>query len=55
MKTSIVSVFRYQEGRSLVLVGTVYQIGAVIGAVISFVLVNVIQMFETYDYCANIE
>lgn len=48
MKISIVSIFRYQEGRSLVWVGTVNQLSAAIGSIISFVLINYIKLFVEY-------
>ncbi|XP_031619660.1 riboflavin transporter 2-like isoform X2 [Contarinia nasturtii] len=51
MKISIVSIFRYQGGRSLVLVGSVNQISAAIGAAISFALVNYFNVFEYASPC----
>lgn len=51
MKISIVSIFRYQEGRSLVWVGTVNQISAVIGAIITYVLVNHTKIFVEAKRC----
>ncbi|XP_055325457.1 solute carrier family 52, riboflavin transporter, member 3-A-like isoform X2 [Sitodiplosis mosellana] len=51
MKLSIVSIFRYQEGRSLVWVGTVNQISSAVGATISFVLVNYTKIFVEASKC----
>lgn len=51
MKISIVSIFRYQEGRALVWVGTVNQTSAAIGSIISFALVNYTKMFVSYEPC----
>lgn len=51
MKLSIVSIFRYQEGRSLVWVGTVNQMSSAIGATISFVLVNYTNIFVAAKTC----
>lgn len=51
MKISIVLIFRYQEGRSLVWVGTVNQISSAIGSIISFILVNYTNIFVSYEPC----
>lgn len=51
MKTSITSIFRYQEGKSLVLIGTISQMSAAIGAVVGFVLVNYTHLFEAKEEC----
>lgn len=52
MKISIVAIFRYQEGRSLVHVGAVNQISSAIGAMISFALINFTTIFISYDPCS---
>lgn len=51
MKISIVSIFRHQEGRSLVWVGTVNQLSSAVGSIVSFVLVNHTQIFVSYEPC----
>lgn len=51
MKISIVSIFRCQEGRSLVWIGTVNQISSAVGSVICFVLVNYTNTFVSYEPC----
>lgn len=51
MKLSIITIFRYQEGKSLVWVGTVGQISSAIGAIISFILVNVTNIFVSNEPC----
>lgn len=51
IKLSITSIFRYQGGQSLVWIGAVSQAGSTVGAVISFCLVNLTDIFETYEEC----
>lgn len=51
MKLSITAIFRYQEGKSLVLVGTISQISSASGALIAFVLVNYTKAFTAYEPC----
>lgn len=52
MKTSITSIFRYQEGKSLVLIGTIGQISAGIGALIGSILINYTKIFSANDPCS---
>ncbi|XP_055586263.1 solute carrier family 52, riboflavin transporter, member 3-B isoform X2 [Uranotaenia lowii] len=51
VRLSITTVFRYQGGKSLVLVGAVTQIGSLIGSVTSFSLVNFTNLFQQYYPC----
>lgn len=50
-KLSITAILRYEGGRSLVWVGSVTQFGSLIGAVVSFLLINQTDIFESYEPC----
>ncbi|CRK91639.1 CLUMA_CG005291, isoform A [Clunio marinus] len=52
IRLKITTIFRYQGGRSLVLVGAWTQIGSFVGAILSFIVVNFTNVFQTYDPCA---
>lgn len=51
IKLSITSIFRQRGGQSLVWIGAVSQSGSAIGAVISFGLVNMTDIFVAYQPC----
>lgn len=51
VRLSITTVFRYQGGKSLVLVGAITQIGSLLGSILSFSLVNFTDLFQSYYPC----
>ncbi|OWF37357.1 solute carrier family 52, riboflavin transporter, member 3-B-like [Mizuhopecten yessoensis] len=50
-KLSIASILRQEGKRALIWCGAVTQIGSLIGAVLSYVLVNVLTLFESAPVC----
>ncbi|XP_011874232.1 PREDICTED: solute carrier family 52, riboflavin transporter, member 3-A-like [Vollenhovia emeryi] len=52
VKMSITTLYRLDPGRGLYYTGVATQIGSLIGAIITFVLVNYAKVFQTYSPCA---
>lgn len=52
IRLKITTIFRYQGGKSLVLVGAWTQIGSFVGAILSFFVVNYTNVFSSFDPCA---
>lgn len=51
IRLKITTLFRDQGGKSLVWVGAWTQIGSFVGAILSFVLVNMTSIFQSFDPC----
>lgn len=51
LKLSIASFFHREGGRGLFWYGVVTQVGATLGAVVSFYIVSYAELFESYDIC----
>lgn len=52
VKVSIATIMRINGKRGLFWTGVFTQVGSIIGALISFSVVNFTQIFQTYDPCA---
>lgn len=50
---SILSIVRGQGGRSLVRVGEFTQLGAFSGSVLSFIVINMTEVFKQYKQCES--
>lgn len=51
IKLCITTVMRSQGGKSLLWVGAIGQVGSAVGSILTFVLVNVLNLFESYQPC----
>lgn len=51
MKTSTASIFRYQQGKALVLNGIISQTSSALGAIAGFVFVNFTNLFIKFNPC----
>ncbi|XP_046823301.1 solute carrier family 52, riboflavin transporter, member 3-A-like [Vespa crabro] len=54
IKMGITTLFRPDPGRGLYYTGVATQIGSLIGAIITFVLVNHMKIFHSYSPCDNV-
>lgn len=52
IRLAITSIFRDLEGRSLVWIGSVTQLGSFIGSILAFVLINFTDLFQQVDPCS---
>ncbi|XP_055325666.1 riboflavin transporter 2-like isoform X2 [Sitodiplosis mosellana] len=51
MKTSIATIFRYQEGKSLVLMASTSLVCSVVGSIFNLFIVTYTQLFVSYEPC----
>lgn len=54
IKMGITTLFRPDPGKGLYYTGVATQIGSLVGALITFVLVNYVQVFKSYSPCSTI-
>ncbi|CAC5416174.1 SLC52A3 [Mytilus coruscus] len=53
VKVSIAGIFREEGKKALLWIGGISQVGSAIGAIVTFVLVNVYEMFESAPTCPS--
>ncbi|XP_052062981.1 solute carrier family 52, riboflavin transporter, member 3-B-like isoform X1 [Mytilus californianus] len=53
IKVSIAGIFREEGKKALLWIGGISQVGSAIGAIVTFVLVNVYEMFESAPTCPS--
>jgi len=54
VKLSIAAVLRNQGNKGLFYYGCVTQIGSLTGAIIGFYLINIVQLFHSYEPCKGV-
>ncbi|KAG5674100.1 hypothetical protein PVAND_004085 [Polypedilum vanderplanki] len=54
IRLKITTIFRYNDGKSLVWVGAWTQIGSFVGSVLSFIVVNYTGIFQQYNPCESL-
>lgn len=53
VKVSIAGIFREEGKKALLWIGGISQVGSAVGAIVTFVLVNVYEMFESAPTCQS--
>ena len=55
IKMGITTLFRPDPGRGLYYTGVATQVGSLVGAIITFILVNYTNLFQTFSPCSSLE